>query len=209
MAGRAQAQIIGVVVAALLAASCGVDLRQPTSSTSLLPPTTANSPSTSESSLVVPTATPITPSGTVGAPSTVPPAPDPAPASYSDPVTVARAWMAQWCATDWREPINANIERASVFQTPAGKTADLATGDTPQSYQRVVEQQLANRCDQITAEISQEAPAGPNQVYVVVTASRTQLVADRAFQVVGVTSIRSVLRQPDGRWLVDVQVVAG
>jgi hypothetical protein len=117
--------------------------------------------------------------------------------------------MEQWCTTDWRESINANIERASRFQTAPGKAADLVAGDTPETYRQIVEQQMASRCDQIDADISDEAPSGPTQVYVVVTANRTQLAADRAFQVTPLTSVRSVLRQPDGRWLVDVEVVAG
>lgn len=172
-------------------------------------PTTSSAPG---SRLALPTATPITPSGRVGTPSTVPP-PPPAPTGaavdYSDPVAVARAWMTQWCPSDYREPVNNNIERAQIFATPAGKASDLARGNTAAGYRSMIEQKLSGRCDRITAEISPEAPRGPSQVYVVLTADRTQLAADVPFQVVPVTTTRSVIRQPDGRWLVDVHVDAG
>ncbi|CRK57003.1 hypothetical protein [Alloactinosynnema sp. L-07] len=117
--------------------------------------------------------------------------------------------MTQWCATDYREPINAAIERAATFATPAGTAADLAKGDTPATYRTSVELKVGNRCDHISATVSPEAPRAPGAVYVVITARRTQLADDHPFQVVPVVTTRAVLRQPDGRWLVDVHVEAG
>jgi hypothetical protein len=205
---------VALAAAAVAVAGCsarpGTDAQQPSGPTWS---TQATSPSPTGSRLVLPPVSPITPSpGRVGTPSTVPPAP-PAPdtssATFADPVVVARAWMTQWCAMDYREPINHNVERASVFATSAGKAADLAAGDSPATYRSVVEQKLTNRCDRIIAEVSPEAPHGPNQVYVVLTADRTQLAADQPFQVLPVITTRSVIRQADGRWLVDVHVEAG
>lgn len=202
-----------VAIAVVLA---GCSSGRPAPSTTPTTPggsTVVTSPSPAPGSkLVLPPVSPITPSGRVGAPSTVPPAPpapDTSPAVFADPAVVARAWMAQWCATDYREPINHNVERASVYATAAGKAADLAAGDSPATYRSVVEQKVSNRCDHITAEISPEAPRGPDQVYVVLTADRTQLAADVPFQVLPVITTRSVIRQADGRWLVDVHVEAG
>ncbi|HWO67480.1 MAG TPA: hypothetical protein VNO31_46350 [Umezawaea sp.] len=101
------------------------------------------------------------------------------------------------------------MQRATIFSTPAAKTADLAAGDTEASYRSMVEQQLSGRCDRITAEISPEAPHDPEQVLVVLTADRTQLSHDVAFQVLPVTTTRALRRQADGRWLVDTTVAAG
>lgn len=205
---------VALVAAAVAVSGCtarpGTGAQQPTGSTGSVQATTPTPGPGSR--LMLPTARPITPSGGLDTPSTVPPAPpalDTSPQVFADPVTVARAWMTQWCAGDYREPRNGNVERAAAYQTPAGKAADLAAGDTEAGYRAVVEQKLTSRCDRITAEISPEAPGGPDRAYVVLTANRTRLAADTAFQVEPVASTRLVLRQPDGRWLVDAHVEAG
>lgn len=215
MSARRAAAALAVAALAALAACSSRAVDGTTSSTTASTAETTPTPTTSTapgSRLALPTATPITPSGRAGTPSTVPP-PPPAPTGavvdYSDPVAVARTWMTQWCPSDYREPVNNNVERAQIFATPAGKAADLARGNTATGYRSMIEQKLSARCDRITAEISPEAPRGPSQVYVVLTADRTQLATDVPFQVVPVTTTRSVIRQPDGRWLVDVHVDAG
>lgn len=214
--------LVAVVAAAALLGSCSAapfgsatpppPLRQSPAVTTSETAAFASPQPAPPSQLVLPPVSPIAPSGRVGTPSTVPPAPPmpvTSPDVFADPVVVARAWMTQWCATDYREPINHNVERASMYATAAGKAADLADGESPSIYRRVVEQQVSNRCDGITAAISPEAPRTASEVFVVLTADRTQLAADIPFQVLPVTTIRSVLRQADGRWLVDVAVEAG
>ncbi|MFD9701257.1 hypothetical protein [Lentzea sp. NPDC059081] len=174
--------------------------------------TPATSPSPPGSGLRLPSVSPITPSAPAGMPSTVPPpptAPTAATTDFTDPVAVTRSWMTQWCASDYRQPRNNNVERATVFSTSAGKTADLQAGDSEAAYRAVIEQKLSTRCGRITAELIPEAPRGEWQVYVRATATRTLLTADVAFQTEQVLTTRSVLRQPDGRWLVDVHVEAG
>ncbi|RDI35413.1 hypothetical protein [Lentzea flaviverrucosa] len=199
-------------LAALLCAGCSSPTPQAT-----VPPPSGSTPATSPSpppgsGLRLPSASPITPTAPAGTPSTVPPpptAPTAATTDFRDPVAVTRAWMTQWCASDYRQPRNNNVERATVFATTAGKTADLQAGDSEASHRAVVEQKLSTRCDRITAEIIPEAPRGEGQVYVRATATRTLLAADVAFQTEPVLTTRAVLRQPDGRWLVDVHVEAG
>ncbi|WP_143023056.1 hypothetical protein [Lentzea jiangxiensis] len=117
--------------------------------------------------------------------------------------------MTQWCASDYRQPRNNNVERATVFSTAAGKTADLHAGDDESAHRAMIEQKLSTRCDRITAEIIPEAPRSDDQVYIRTTATRTLLSDDVAFQTEPVLTTRSVLRQPDGRWLVDIGVEAG
>lgn len=201
---------------AVLCAGCSVLSPAPASSTSPTGSgggTAIGTPSTTPSSqIALPTVTAITPSDTAGTPDGVPapaPAPDTSAATYADPVTVATAWMQQFCQTDYQEPVNGNVTRASVFATPAGTAADLAAGDTPSSYQQVVAQKLSSRCSSITAQIDPEGPSGPNEVYVEVSASQTQLAAGIPFEVLPLTSTRRVLRGADGRWLVDIAEDAG
>jgi hypothetical protein len=161
---------------------------------------------------VLPTVTAITPTGTIGTPDGVPSpaaAPDTSAASYADPVAVTTAWMQQYCQTDYQEPINGNVQRASVFATPAGTAADLAAGDTPEGYQQVVAEKVANRCSGITAQLDPDGPSGPSEGYVAVSATRTQLANGIPFQTMPLNSVRRVLRGADGRWLVDIAVDAG
>lgn len=210
---RGSAAACAVVVAACAGCSPAATpiLRAPEGGT---PSATATStPSTAGSSLVLPTVTAGTPptAGPVRPPSTVPaspPVPTTAAASFADPVTVAVAWMTQFCATDYREPINNQIQRAAAFATPAATAADLATGDTPQTYAQVQAQKLSTRCDHISAEIDPEAPQDADQVWVVVSADRTQLADDQPFQSAPLTETRAMVHV-DGRWLVDRPGQAG
>jgi hypothetical protein len=151
-------------------------------------------------------------SGGVGAVSTVPappPEPEPSVEIFADPVVVAQAWMTQWCAADDRAPTNDNVERAAVFATDRATTLDRAAGDDPAARREVVERELSERCDRITAETSPEVPREPDRVFVTVTAHRTHLAAGVPFQVETVAQTRVVLRRDDGRWLVDTRVDAG
>lgn len=208
---------LAAALAVLVCAGCSSPTPEPTIPAPTGPQLSASTPATSpspppESGLRLPSVSPITPSAPAGTPSTVPPpptAPTAATTDFADPVAVTRAWMTQWCASDYRQPRNNNVERATVFATAAGKTADLQAGDSEAAYRAVVEQKLSTRCDRITAELIPEAPRGEDQVYVRATATRTLLAADVAFQTEQVLTTRAVLRQPDGRWLVDVHVEAG
>lgn len=208
---------LAAALAVLVCAGCSSPAPDRTVPAPSGPALSGSTPATSPSpppgsSLQLPSVSPITPTAPAGTPSTVPPpptAPTAATTDFHDPVAVTRAWMTQWCASDYRQPRNNNVERATVFSTTAGKTADLQAGDSEASHRAVVEQKLSTRCDQITAEIIPEAPRGEGQVYVRATATRTLLAADVAFQTEPVLTTRAVLRQPDGRWLVDVHVEAG
>jgi hypothetical protein len=122
---------------------------------------------------------------------------------------VAEAWLTQWCASSWQEPRNANVTRAAVYQTPAGQSADLAAGDDPSVWAQVVAQRVDQRCDQVHAQVSDEAPRSDARVRVVVAARRVTLAAGRPVQADQVSSTRRVIRQPEGRWLVDVADRAG
>lgn len=117
--------------------------------------------------------------------------------------------MAQYCATDYREPINANITRAAVFATPAGTAADTKTADTPDTYRQVRDQKLSSRCANITAQTDPDGPSSPTRLYVQVSAIRTQLAGDQPFQTSPLTSTRRVIQGADGYWRVDIAVDAG
>jgi hypothetical protein len=149
------------------------------------------------------------PTATVSLPRVTAPAPLPYPARelFADPVTVARAWMAQWCATDYREQRRWNIQRAAAFQTSAAAAADLAAGDTPDDLARAREQRLSRSCDQVTAAAVPSAWTSPTESVVVVTALRTEIVSGVSSSA-PLRSVRRVVRDGAGRWLVDVAVAS-
>ncbi|WP_410570371.1 hypothetical protein [Amycolatopsis sp. cmx-4-61] len=141
------------------------------------------------------------------------PAPAPSPPFtadvYASPVSVATAWMTQWCSTDWQQPRNANVQRAAALQTSFAAAADLAAGDSEAAYRQMQDMKVSSACDHVAAEVDPEAPAGQNRVFVIVTANRTRLADGRPFQTAPESSTRAVVRQSNGRWLVDVAVDAG
>ncbi|WP_410604730.1 hypothetical protein [Amycolatopsis sp. lyj-90] len=128
---------------------------------------------------------------------------------FADPVAVTTAWLREWCATDWREPMNANLHRAARYQTPSAVKADLRDGDDENTYRSAQEQQLSSGCDEVVATPSPEAPQSPDLRYLVLSARRVNSAAGVAFETEQVRSMRRVVLQPRGRWLVAEQVEAG
>ncbi|MFC9249877.1 hypothetical protein [Amycolatopsis thailandensis] len=127
---------------------------------------------------------------------------------FANPVAVSSEWLREWCTTDWREPMNANLGRAARYQTRVGVKADLREGDNEGTYESAREQQLSSGCDEIVATPSPEAPQSADQLYVVLSARRVNSAAGVAFEEEQLRSLRRVVLQ-DGRWLVDERVEAG
>lgn len=128
---------------------------------------------------------------------------------FADPATVSAEWLRQWCTLDWREPMNANLDRAARYQTSSSAKDDRREGDTDDTYRSMREQQLSSGCDEVTAMSSPEAPQSADVAYLVLSARRVNSAAGVAFEAEQVRSARRVLRQTDGRWLVDTRVEAG
>lgn len=147
------------------------------------------------------------PTATVSLPRVTAPAPlpYPAPELFADPVTVARAWMAQWCATDYREQRRWNVQRAAAFQTSAAAAADLATGDTPDDLARAREQRRSRWCDEVMAVTVPSAKASPTDAVVLITARRTEVTSAGSASTL-LRTIRRAVCDNSGRWLVDLAV---
>lgn len=128
---------------------------------------------------------------------------------FSAPQAVAAEWMRQWCGFDWREPMNANLDRAARFETEPAARADRKRGDNAASYDRARAQQVTSTCDQVSAAPNPEAPQAADTAYFLVSARRTNSAAGVPFETETVRSMRRVTRQPDGHWLVGDQVEAG
>ncbi|MEV7043740.1 hypothetical protein [Amycolatopsis sp. NPDC051061] len=172
--------------------------QRPAGTTTRVPVTTVAPRSPAQSGVtVVPPLSPATP-----------PAPGD-PAVFATAQAVGVEWLRQWCAVDWREPMNANLDRAARFQTAAAARADRRDGDDENTYRSAREQQLISACDRITATESPEAPHSAEVAYLIISARRVDSASGTAFEDRPVQSVRRVVRQPDGRWLVDEQVEAG
>jgi hypothetical protein len=197
-----------LVGAAALAVGCSTGSPAPNADTPVGAPAPTASPS-----LALPPVTASHPPTTTAHPPTGVPAPAPAPPFtaevYVSPVSVATAWMTQWCSTDWRRPRNEHVQRAAALQTSFAAAVDLAAGDSEATYRQVQAMKVSSACDHVAAEVDPEAPAGQNRVYVIVTANRTRLADGHPIQITPESLTRAVVRQPGGRWLVDVAVDAG
>jgi hypothetical protein len=193
---------------ASLAAGCSTGSPTPTAEATASAPAPATGPS-----VALPPVTASVPATTTANPPTGVPAPAPSPPFtadvYASPVSVASAWMTQWCSTDWRQPRNDNVQRASALQTSFAAAADLAAGDSEAAYRQLQDMKVSAVCDHVAAQVDPEAPAGQNRVFVIITANRTRMTDGRPFQTAPESSTRAVVRQTDGRWLVDVAVDAG
>jgi hypothetical protein len=128
---------------------------------------------------------------------------------FASPTSAGVEWLRQWCAYDWREPMNSNLDRASQFQTTSAAKDERRTGDDENTYKVARAQQLTSGCDELAATPSPEAPSSGNVAYLVLSARRVNSAAGVAFESEQVRSVRRVLLQADGRWLVDEQVAAG
>ncbi len=197
-----------LAAAAALAAGCSTSSPAPAADATASAPAPATGPS-----VALPPVTASVPATTTANPPTGVPAPAPSPPFtadvYASPVSVATAWMTQWCSTDWQQPRIANVQRAAALQTSFAAAADLAAGDSEAAYRQMQDMKVSSACDHVAAEVDPEAPAGQNRVFVIVTANRTRMADGRPFQTAPESSTRAVVRQSNGRWLVDVAVDAG
>ncbi|MFI5591267.1 hypothetical protein ACIA5G_39875 [Amycolatopsis sp. NPDC051758] len=202
------ATAVFLAATASLAAGCSAGAPTPAAEATASAPAPTTSPS-----VALPPVTATVPPTTTANPPTGVPSPAPAPPftadAYVSPVSVATAWMTQWCSSDWRQPRNDNVQRAAALQTSFAAAADLAAGDSEGAYRQMQDMKVSSACDHVTAEVDPEAPAGQNRVFVIVTANRTRMADGRPFQTAPESSTRAVVRQTDGRWLVDVAVDAG
>ena len=128
---------------------------------------------------------------------------------FTSATTVAAEWLRHWCALDWQEPMNANLDRASHYETTAAAREDRRRGDDANTYASMRAQQVSSSCADVTAAQSPEAPNSTDVVYLVLAARRTTLAAGKPTGDEPVRDVRRVIRQADGRWLVDLPVEAG
>lgn len=143
----------------------------------------------------------------VAAPSTAPSVKE-----LSSPTGAVLAWLARTCPADWRRPYGAAPGLARTGMTAAAWTADTVAldGQTRTWWNtEVVPGKQVRVCGELTATLSDGHQASPTFARVVFTADKVMTAPGRAGQAWRVAGVRQVLRQPDGRWLVDTAAVGG
>jgi hypothetical protein len=180
------------------------DSRDTSASISTTGPVSATTPTTWSSN---PATTGPPPSG-AGAPVAVTEAPSlpvliASPADYAEPETVATKYLQAWCYQPVGSPAATNITTAAVYLTAAGLADDQSRAPTRPSA-------LTSICGPVTVTPLGEQPPTPDRALLAL--STHQVLLNPAGSIIGqqmLEQTRRVLRGPDGRWLVDVQVRAG
>ena len=206
-------QIARGLTAATLAAALAVVViwpqvtgssRDTSASTGTAGPASATAPATWSSN----PATAGPPASGAGAPGAVteapaPPVVTPSPADYAKPETVAAKYLQTWCYQPVGSPANTNITNSAAFMTAAGLADDQSRAPTGQSA-------LTSICGPVTVTPLGEQPSTPDRALLAL--STHQVLLNPAGNIIGqqmLEQTRRILRGPDGRWLVDVQVRAG
>lgn len=131
-----------------------------------------------------------------------------------DPLAAARAWFTVVCDSVWTEPFAARYTATKAAMTAqAWAYADPARDVRgAQWWQGVVAARETRTCLEVSAaRFKGPAPSGPNQVPVVLTATR-QVTTDMAgvpARQESINELRMMVRGADGLWSVGPLVMAG
>ncbi len=132
------------------------------------------------------------------------------PADYASAATVAKQYMAIWCYQPASGAANQNLANEAAWVTAAGWADDKSRAVPTTSWTQTQKAGLTSLCGPIVVTPLTEAPNAPTLQWVQVAAR--QAIVNRQGQLIGqqtITQTRRILKAPDGRWLVDVQVQAG
>ncbi|HEY7815975.1 MAG TPA: hypothetical protein VIC62_22210 [Nakamurella sp.] len=131
------------------------------------------------------------------------------PADFASPPAVAQAYLRAWCYAPAEDPANTNITNTTPWMTAAGWAEDAARAVDAPTWARTRSAGVSTICGPATASISPQAPNTPDAAWVAVSAQQARVAGGAVIGQSPVSMVRRILRSPDGRWLVDVRVMAG
>jgi len=131
------------------------------------------------------------------------------PADFATARSVAAAYLAAWCYQPAEQPANTNLRNAAGWMTAAGWADDSSRAVDEPSWARTQAAGVSTVCGPATASVSPQGPNSPTAVWVTVTAQQARVRGGALIGQSPVSMMRRVLQAPDGRWLVDVRVMAG
>lgn len=132
------------------------------------------------------------------------------PTDYGSAAAAARQYMAVWCYQPASGAANQNLANEAAWVTAAGWVDDKSRAVPTTSWTQTHKAGLTSLCGPIVVTPLTEAPNAPTLQWVQIAAR--QAIVNRQGQLIGqqtITQTRRILKAPDGRWLVDVQVQAG
>ena len=141
-------------------------------------------------------------------------APDPPrlsadPGDFTGPELAAEAYLGAWCYAPADAPANTNINDIRPWVTAAGWADDQARKVDDPTWARIQAAGVSTVCGPAAASVSPQGPSTGTEVWVGVSAQQVRVRGGVLIGQGPVSMVRRVLRADDGRWLVDVRVMAG
>ena len=135
-------------------------------------------------------------------------------ADTTSPKAAAAAWAARMCPQRWSDSFAADRAAVKPLMTAAGWADEIGNPQEQGYWAFAAGRKQETRCGTLTVTVSPDQPTTGGLAYVLYRGLRVVTIAaaggGRSAPVVTVISgVRTVLRQGDGRWLVDVAAPPG
>jgi len=131
------------------------------------------------------------------------------PADFAAARSVAAAYLAAWCYQPADRAANTNLRNTAGWMTAAGWADDASRALDDTGWARTRAAGVSTVCGPATASVSPQGPNSPTTTWVAVSAQQARVRGGVLIGQSPISMMRRVLRAPDGRWLVDVRVMAG
>jgi len=135
-------------------------------------------------------------------------------ADTADPKAAVTAWTARMCPQRWTDSFTADRAPVKPLMTTTGWADEIGNPQEQDYWAFAADRKQQTRCAAVTVTVSPDQPTTGGLAYVLYRGLRVVTIGapagGRSAPVVTVMSgVRTVLRQPDGRWLVDVAAPPG
>jgi len=135
-------------------------------------------------------------------------------ADTADPKAAVTAWAARMCPQRWTDTFLADRAPVKPLMTASGWADEIGNPQEQGYWAFAADRKQQIRCAAITVTVSPDQPTAGGLAYVLYRGLRVVTIGapggGRSAPVVTVMSgVRTVLRQPGGRWLVDVAAPPG
>ena len=135
-------------------------------------------------------------------------------ADTADPKAAVTAWAARMCPQRWTDSFLADRAPVKPLMTASGWADEIGNPQEQGYWAFAADRKQQIRCAAVTVTVSPDQPTAGGLAYVLYRGLRVVTIGapggGRSAPVVTVISgVRTVLRQPDGRWLVDVAAPPG
>ncbi len=106
-------------------------------------------------------------------------------------------------------PANLNIAHVAGWVTAAGWDDDKSRAIGDGTWAQIQDEGVSTLCGPVDTELNHQGPETARRKFVMLYATRYRIAGGQVIDSDEIATQRRVLRAGDGRWLVDVQVLAG